>query len=355
MEAFVRPEVVGVLYALASAASIAIFATLAPLLSRFGNTVVTLVFAGASVVALLLLGFQIIPVAAFLIFQALNPILYLTIDVFAEKAIGDNEGETGRRRGLMLSLMSLAAVFAPLFVGWLVGEESEHLSRTFFAAAAVGALFMLAVAWRYWSFKDAPYETVRLREAFVRFWRERDLRIVVGAHSLLQFFFAWMVIYVPLYLATEVGLPWSQIGPIIAAGLIAFVIFEYPIGILADRFWGEKEMMGLGFIILALTSTSISFLASASFIVWMGVMFASRIGASMVEVTTESYFFKHIKSGNAQLISVFRLTRPLASLVGALAGSVSLFFLPFSSIFIVLGAIMLPGIALAALINDDTK
>jgi hypothetical protein len=39
MEAFVRPEVVGVLYALASAASIAIFATLAPLLSRFGNTV----------------------------------------------------------------------------------------------------------------------------------------------------------------------------------------------------------------------------------------------------------------------------------------------------------------------------
>ena len=35
---------------------------------------------------------------------------------------------------------------------------------------------------------------------------------------------------------------------------MAYVIFEYPIGILADKYIGEKEMMGVGFFVLTIST-----------------------------------------------------------------------------------------------------
>jgi len=48
-------------------------------------------------------------------------------------------------------------------------------------------------------------------------------------------------LFTPLYLATEIGLPWTDIGVIIAVGLFAYVLFEYPIGFIADKWIGEKK------------------------------------------------------------------------------------------------------------------
>jgi len=71
-----------------------------------------------------------------------------------------------------------------------------------------------------------------------------------------------------------------------------------------------------------------------------------------VEATTESYFFKHTKGNDANTMSFFRLTRPLAMLIGALAGSVALLYLPFELIFVVLGCMMLPGIFFTRALTD---
>jgi len=51
-------------------------------------------------------------------------------------------------------------------------------------------------------------------------------------------------------------------------------------------------------------------------------------------------------------MSFFRLTRPLAMLVGALAGSVTLLYLPFELMFIVLGFMMIPGIFFTIALKD---
>jgi len=160
---------------------------------------------------------------------------------------------------------------------------------------------------------------------------------------LLQIFYTWAIIYIPLFLATVVGFDWETISKIIAVGLLAFVIFEYPTGVLADKLIGEKEMMALGFVVLAIASASIYAMSSSSIATWMSVMFFSRFGASLVEVTTESYFFKQVKGRDSNLISLFRLTRPLGILVGTLVASISLFFVPFNLAFIVLALLMVLG------------
>lgn len=353
MEQYIAPSGVGLLYALGSALSIIFFLWLSPLLSRLGNTAVTLLFSVISIIALVFLGFGAMPLIAFVIFLAINPLLYLNIDIYSENTIGGNEGETGSKRGLTLSLMAIASVCAPLTMSYIVGEDNTQLAQVYFLAAGIGAIFMFIVLLKFRRFSDPLYPRVKLHEVWRGFYNNHNLRGVVSAHFLLQFFFAWIVIYFPLYLSTVLNLSWSNIGYIIAAGLVAYVVCEYPIGVVADRYLGEKEMMVLGFIILALTSVSISFLAGVALVVWMLIMFLSRVGASLVEVTTESYFFKQVGSKDAQLISLFRITRPLANLCGALAGTVALIYLPFTYMFVVLGLLMLPGALLATTITDS--
>lgn len=356
LERFTTPEAVGLLYALGSAIAVILFFLFPLVLSRLGNTRTTLLCMSISISALTLLGLGVVPLVAFVVFQALNPLLYLNIDVFSEQTIGENESETGRRRGLALSLASLAAVFAPLTMGLIVGEAAgagdPRLAYPYFAAAGVGLVFMGIVVYRFRYFADPQYPTLRIATALVRCFKDRNLRGVVSAHFLLQCFFSWIVIYFPLYLATALNMPWSSISLIIAAGLVAYVLFEYPVGLIADRYIGEKEMMAIGFLILALTSAAISFIPGTVIAGWMALMFMSRVGASLVEVTTESYFFKRVDGGDAQVISLFRVTRPLANLVGAMAGSAALGLLPFELIFVLLGLAMVPGILLAATLVD---
>ena len=83
-------------------------------------------------------------------------------------------------------------------------------------------------------------------------------------------------------------------------------------------------------------------------------MFTTRVGASFVEVTTESYFFKQTKSSDAQIISFFRITRPLAYVLGALLASLSLLYLPFNLLFVVVASLMIPAMFFTINI-EDTK
>jgi MFS family permease len=135
---------------------------------------------------------------------------------------------------------------------------------------------------------------------------------------------------------------------------MAYVLTEYPIGIIADRYIGEKEMMGLGFMTIAISTAWIAFVTVPSVVVWSVIMFITRVGASLVEVTTESYFFKQTRSSDAQIISFFRITRPLAYTIGATIASLALLYLPFNLLFIVIAFLMIPAM-LVTLNITDTK
>jgi hypothetical protein len=82
-------------------------------------------------------------------------------------------------------------------------------------------------------------------------------------------------------------------------------------------------------------------------------MFIVRIGASFVEVTTEVHFFKRTNSSDAQIISFFRVTRPLAYIAGALLASLSLLWLPFNLLFIVFALMMIPAMFITLDIVDS--
>jgi MFS family permease len=354
LERFVTPETVGVLYSVGAGLAILFSLLLPRALRKIGNVALCLLLVMAVSLTQIILGLGMSSesiVVAFVLYMAISPQIYINIDIFLETLIGNEESGTGSKRGLILTLMSVAAFLSPLAMGHIIGEDN-NLAQVYYIGAAVGLLFTTLIIARFRQFMDPIYTTIRVRDMLSDAAKDTDVRTVMIGQFLLQFFYTWAIIYIPLYLATLVGFDWPTISQILAAGLFAFVIFEYPIGVIADRHIGEKEMMALGFVILAVCSASISFFATYGVIYWMILMFFSRIGASLVEVTTESYFFKKVDGDEPNLIGLFRLMRPLANLLGALAGSISLYFLPFNFIFIVLAAVMATGVFFTSFLTD---
>ena len=354
LEQFIGTNAIGIVYSAASLLSVGVFLFLPRLLNRFGNVVVTLALMGGSILMLSLMGTGFstpFVVICFMLFMTLSPLIYLNIDIFSETLIGDHEGNTGHKRGLTLALMSGIALLAPLTISYLV-DGGDNLAQLYTVSVCVGLVFMIIIVGLFRRFTDPPYQHIRLWAVFSAAWRNSNIRTVMIAHFILQLFFTWSMIYFPLYLSTVIGLSWSAIGAILAAGLFGYLVCEYPIGVLADNYWGEKEMMALGFLILTLTVASMSAFPYQIVYVWMIIMFITRVGASLVEVTTESYFFKKVDGEDAQLMSLFRLLRPLATMFGAALGSIALWFMPFQLIFLVLAACLAAGIFMTDYLVD---
>lgn len=354
LEQFVSPQQVGLLFAVSAGLAIVFSLTLPRLLRHIGNVNTALLLISLVTLALVFMGLApsiLVTLVAFVAYLSLSPQIYLNIDIFLETLIGDNEGSTGSHRGRILTLMSMAAFLSPVAMGYIVGPEND-LAHVYFVGAAAGLVLIALIVSRFRHFLDPAYTTIRVRDMLRDAAKDTDIRTVLTGQFLLQFFYTWAVVYIPLYLATVVGFDWQTISTILAAGLFAFVLFEYPIGYVADKHIGEKEMMAVGFVILALASASLSFMASFGVLAWMVLMFVSRIGASLVEVTTESYFFKKVDGTEPNLVSLFRLMRPLANLLGTVAGSVALFFLPFHFIFLVLSLVMISGVFVTSFLTD---
>jgi MFS family permease len=276
--------------------------------------------------------------------------ILFTLDIYLENSVTD-ERNTGNIRGMFLTVSNVALVISPAIVGLIV------VGGQFWKIYAVSALFLiplLVLIMRYFK----PLSVISIKKTsflktFASFRKNKDLNNVFKTQIILQFFYAWMVIYVPVYLYEHIGFPWSKIGIIFTIMLLPFVLFELPLGKLADEKLGEKEIMTVGFIIIGLSVLFIPFLTTASFFLWAALLFLTRTGASFVEITSESYFFKHVDGNDSDKISLFRLTRPLSFVLAPLVAMLSLWLLPsFGSIFMVLGIICLFGVRYSLAIKD---
>lgn len=355
LEQFVSAKTVSILYIVGALITTIIFLFASKLLTKVGNVKLTIILTGIEFATLLGMAFMSNPYTAvflFIIHQAIVPIFLFNLDLFMEELIGNKEESTGERRGLLLTIMSLTSALASLGMGKLVGTGVPDFSFVYIVSALFLIPFLYIIVTQFKGYKDPLYSTFRIKESITLFWKYRDIRNVFFAHFLLQLFFTWMVIYTPLYLSTIMGFHWEHIGIILFMGLLAYVFLEYLIGFVADRYIGEKEMMAFGFAILAISTSWFIFLDNSSIIAWMIAMFMTRVGASLVEVTTESYFFKHTHSKDTNLISLFRITRPLSLVVGALLGAIALNYFDFHMLFVILGFLMIPGLFFAMALKD---
>lgn len=344
-------QTIGLLFSAAAVLS-AIFTFLFPrILRRFGNYRATLTAMGLEILALLTLAFLTNPliIIVFILHQTLASVIFLNFDSFVEAFSVDES--TGRIRGIFMTVLNFAYVVAPFLAGLML--TNHDFWKIYLAGAVFMALSFLVIFKNFKNYIDPAYVVPHFKDTLAIVRGNHNLHSIIYAHFLLSFFYSWMVIYVPLYLNQYMGIPMTQIlGFIIPIALLPFILFEIPLGKLADTTFGEKRILVVGFIIMALSSLAISFVATSSIVAWAVIMFITRTGASMVEITTESYFFKQVDAGDTHLITFMRTVRAIAGGLGPLAGFAMLSFMDFSYLFIVLGVLMLTAIPYALTIKN---
>lgn len=355
LEQFIDTTSVGTIYTVGSAVSILTFLFISRVLHAVGNFRMTMGLMLINFVAVLGMAYAEtlrVAIPLFIVHVIAVPLIVFNIDVFMEEQIGNNEGATGSRRGLLLAMASFIGALSPLISSFLVDNTAGGFTSAYLVSAATLVPAMILLIFYFKDFSDPQYNEIEVFAAIRSFWEKANIRNAFLCHFNLQMFFMLMVVYTPLYLTGNIGLTWTEFGIVMFFAQLAYVFFEYPIGLIADRYIGEKEMMGFGFLILAISTSWIAFVVTSSVLTWAIIMFITRIGASFVEVTTESYFFKQTKSSDAQIISFFRVTRPLAYVVGALLASLALLYLPFNLLFVAAAATMIPALFLTLTLKD---
>jgi len=351
LSGFATEKAVGMIYAVASVITVILFFLLPHLLRQFGNYRLAFwlfVLDGIAMLGLAsarsfwpAIGFFIcVFVATFL--------LAFTLDIFLEHY--SSNSRTGSIRGIYLTVINGAWVFSPLLAGFILSDGDYWKIYLAGAILILPALFLLRGGFK--KFSDPNYKNIAVWSTLKNIWRQRDLFRIFSVSFLLGFFYTWMIIYTPIYLHDHLGFSWQTIGLIFTIMLLPFVLTETPLGKLADKKCGEKEILSLGLMIMALSTATLTFVSSTSVALWAALLFVTRVGASAVEIMSETYFFKKVQSNQADIISLYRATRPAAYVVGPLVASVLFIFVDFKMIFLALGLIMLSGLFFSLYLKD---
>jgi len=246
----------------------------------------------------------------------------------------------------------LAWVFAPLIVGLIL------VNNEYWKVYAVAFLFLIPVALILLTslkkFKDSDYQAPNILSTLKKVSQHKNLSNIFWSSFLLQFFYSWMTIYTPIYLNRSMGFSWGQIGVVFSIMLLPFIFVQFPLGRLADKKYGEKEILSIGFIVMAIATGVIFFMTTKNIFLWGGLLFITRIGAAAVEVMNDTYFFKKVGSLDANIISLFRMSRPIAYILGPLVATVilSFFTADLKYLFIVLGLLMFFGLRFSLALKD---
>lgn len=343
---------VGLIYILASVISLFVLFFIPGMLRRMGGYKFLLWSAGLNAFSLLLLSILkssagIIPI--FIFYFTLNILTIFVLDELVQ--IFSKNSSMGKVRGLYLTIINLAWVISQAISGETLSNFS--FSALYFIAFAIMAVFFLAAFWGLKNLTDPKYDKVLAWQSFKNFFANKNLARAYKINFLLQFFYVWMVIYTPIYLYAHLGFNWKEIATIFTVMLLPFVLIQFPLGKYSDKI-GEKKILIFGFLIASIVTLSLFFIKKHEIWIWAMALFGTRIGAAIIEVMSDVYFFKHIQRENDEFIAIYRNTAPVSYVLAPFVAFITLSFIPsFNFIFLILGALMLYGVYLSSAIKRN--
>ncbi len=301
-----------------------------------------------SIAALLFLPLSlggIIFLMCYIIFGVLG---WVSIDIILESFSVDHR--SGRIRGFYLTIANAGFMLGPFISARIL--QAGGFEKIFLLALIFNSLILLIglVGIRYVNHEHP--KSPAIKELIKTVLKRKNVLRSYYIAFVLDFFYALTIIYVPLYLLS-LGLSWHDLGIIITIMLIPFILIQYPAGVLADKKIGEKELIIFALIIITLSTATIYFIHIPSIAVWATVLFLTRIGAALLEVMRDSYFYKRIDGREVGLIDFFRTSRPVAYILASIGSTLLLFVFPMQSVFLLIAFVAAIGLYPAWRLADN--
>jgi len=273
---------------------------------------------------------------------------WVSLDVILESFSLDNM--SGRIRGKYLTFINAGYLLGPFFSTNVLNDFGY--GGVFSTLLIFNAFIFVFSLVGLHGVNHRFERTITVREIFQKVIRRRNVLRIYYLSFALEFFYALTVIYVPLYL-TDLGFSWDRIGLILTAMLLPFVFIQYPMGVLADKKLGEKEMLIVSLVIMAASSSVLYFISTTSILIWSLALFATRVGAAILEVMRDSYFYKRIDGNDVDLINFFRTAMPAAFITSSLITLPLLIFFPIKTTFLVVTAVVFSALFPAFFLVDN--
>jgi MFS family permease len=344
---YVSENYLSLIYGVGAVLALLTLYSIPKIFGRISDRRLSLILIGIEAILCITLAYgqcALLIILAFIVQQALIPVMSFTLDVLIEDFSRNND--VGLVRGIAFTAANIASVASPILAGY-IGSRFGFGMVFYVSIVFLFPFFMFIFSLRK-NMHEPTYHTesilLTIRNLHRDFsTRSKDMQLIFMVNFMLQVFYTWMIIYSPLYLLHQ-GFNWDQIGVIFSIMLLPFLLFELPLGELADRWFGEKEILAIGFVILGVSTMALAFIHSSSLIVWAVALFMTRVGASCVEMMSETYFFKQVHKADAPVISFFRFSRPLSLLVAPIAAAFTIMATGETGAFLILGILMFFGL-----------
>jgi MFS family permease len=349
---FMDEDAVGYIYMLGSAVSILGFLIAPHFIRRFGNYAVSIFLICVQIALFygLISATSPITIATLFILQSAVVVLIgLSFDIFLE--VNTTHTHVGAVRGLYATTLNASWVLAPL-IGSFIINGTENYRQVYIVGLAMLFPLLYLVYRNFPTFRDPSYSHLSPWQLIRHVSSNSNWVKLFCANIVLQVFYAWMVVYSPIYLHKVIGLDWSGIGIILTIMLIPFVLIQYPLGKLADQKYGEKEIMALGFVVMGVSTIALSFITEANVALWALGLFLTRIGAAAAEIMLETYFFKTVAAKDSAVLGSFRITRPAAYFIAPFITTIGLMFTTHQHLFVILGVFCFLALYPALTIKD---
>ncbi len=286
--------------------------------------------------------------AVLLAYLVCSNLVWSVMDVLLEDFSTDQV--SGRVRGFYLTVLNAGLLLAPILS---TKTLSLYGYAGVFTVLAFGYMLIFIVALLGLRQHQTPrLAKILFLDTLKKVVQRKNILLIYVVSWTLEFFYAIMIIYTPILLLAQ-GFSWERIGIIFTVMLIPFVLVQYPLGIIADKRWGEKELLFVALITLGMATTAVGITRSTDFFVWAGLLFLTRLGAAAIEVLRDSYFYKQIGPTDTDIVAFFRTARPTADIFGAGISLLILGMFSIHSLFYLVGAVAF-GACFAVFLMDDS-
>lgn len=352
LETITNENVIGWLYTAGALLTILGFLIVPHVVERLGNYKTSIILLMVQI--LLMFGLATVhnPQVIMLLFvlsAASTSLVMFTIDVFLESKT--SIGDTGRVRGLFLTVVNSAYLLAPMFAGSLAKDGNYQGIFALAFGLLIPLLYIIHANFDH--YKDAAYSHAKFLTTLRHVIHNKDLRAIFSANLILHTFYAWMIVYTPIYLNVNLGMSWENIGIIFTIMLLPFVFVNFPLGKIADSKLGEKEIMSAGFFLMGISTCALAFITTPNVWLWAIGLLMTRIGAATAEIMIETYFFKKVPQQDAHVLGLFRITRPGAYIAAPGLTAIAFMFTDnYTYMFIGLGILVLFALRYTLSIKD---
>jgi hypothetical protein len=264
-------------------------------------------------------------IGLFFIHHLLTPYILFNLDTLFETYT--HIKDRGKSRGIYLTAWNIPFVVIPIIMSTL----SVYKLPVVYIASSILLLPFLILIFSYTKDPGDAYENsdpekinpdiVSLLRKFFKDKLDRNSFII---QCCLHLYYGSLAIMLPIYLHSVFMFEWDKIGLILAAMTMPFILIQIPFGNIEDKKHNEKTLFKIGLFIMIIFTTLTLLINpnigdDISFLLLITFLFLSHVGCSLVEISIESRFYKHITERDHTALLMFRMARIVPYSLGALA------------------------------------